>query len=183
MRRALVAFAVSMLTGLVILTPGAAVAKTPDCASVDFMQACTEFVEVDFTDTVLCDFPVEVHVDIRNRYRPFFANDGSGNLASDEFHFRFDATIVNPATGRSFFDGSNFNLRATFLPDGSVEIRETGILHNAVVDDGQRLFHQSGNHSLLQDPAENVIAEAFHGNWESEAAFPGNVCPILAEPR
>ena len=182
MRRTFVFVVASVLAGLALLAPHRAQAKTPDCETVDFQQACTIFAEIDFTDTNLCDFPVEVHVDIRNRYRPFFANDGSGNPTSEEVHLRFDATIVNPATGRSFFDGSNFNQRATFLPDGSVEIRETGILHNAVVDTGQRLFHQSGNHSVLLDPGENVIAEVFHGNWESEAAFPGDVCPILAQP-
>jgi hypothetical protein len=58
----------------------------------------------------------------------------------------------------------------------------TGIIRNAVVDDGQRLFRQSGNHSVLLDPAGNVLAEVFHGHWDSEAAFPGDVCPILAEP-
>lgn len=95
----------------------------------------------------------------------------------------FNATIVNPATGRSFFDGSNFNERAVFLPDGSVVIRRTGIFHNAVVDDGQRLFHQSGQDSVLFDADDQVVDEIFHGRWDDEAAFPGNVCPILAVPR
>jgi hypothetical protein len=171
--------AASALAGFALVSPGGAAAKTPDCFDVDFEQACFSPVDSDFTDTVLCDFPVDVHVSGSIRYRPFFAG---GDLSSEEFHFLYRATIVNPATGRSFVDGSNFNQRATFLPDGSVEIRETGIQHNAQVDDGRRLFHQSGNHSVLIDPDDQTISEVFHGNWQSEAAFPGQVCPILAQP-
>jgi hypothetical protein len=51
------------------------------------------------------------------------------------------------------------------------------------VDDGQRLFHQSGQDSALIDPDGNLVQEIFHGRWDSEAAFPGEVSPILATPR
>ena len=173
--------AASALAGFALVSPGGAAAKTPDCFDVDFAQACFSPLDSDFTDTVLCDFPVDVNVSGSLRYRPFFT--ASGDLASEETHFLFRATIVNPATGRSFNDNSDFNRRATFLPDGSVEIRDTGIQHNARVDDGRRLFHQSGNHSVLIGPDEQTVSEVFNGNWQSEAAFPGQVCPILAQPR
>jgi hypothetical protein len=184
MRRALLVFAASLLAGLVLLTPSRAAAAPPipDCFEVDFAHACYSPLDLDFIDEELCDFPVAVHVSGWIRYRPFFAKDGSGDLVSDESHMHFRATIVNPATGRSFRDGSDFNARATVLPDGSVLIRETGILHNAVTDDRQRLFHQSGNHTMLIGPDDELIDEVFHGNWESGAAFPGKVCPILATP-
>lgn len=183
MLRRFALLAASLLTGAVLASPGPAAAATPDCFAIDFQQACFSAFEDNFVDTVLCPFPVDVHVDGSIRYRPFLANDGSGDLTSEETHTVFRATIVNPATGRSFFDPSNFNTRATFLPDGSVEIRETGIRHNAVVDDGQRLLHQSGNHSVLIDPNDQTVGESFRGRWESEPAFPGKVCPILAVPR
>jgi hypothetical protein len=182
MRRSFVVLAASMVFGLVFLAPGRASAAMPDCEAVDFQQTCVTPVDLDFTDTVLCDFPVQVHVSGWIRYRPFFANDGSGNLTSEEAHFRFRATIVNPATGRSFTDIGFFNERATFLPDGSVTIRDTGIVHNVRVDDGRRLFHQSGNHSVLVGPDGELIDEVFHGNFQSEPAFPGKICPILAQP-
>src|SRR6476469_6154970 len=157
MLRRFAVLAASLFSGLVLITPGgAAAAPQPDCFDVDFGQACSSHFEDNFVDTVLCDFPVTVHVDGSIRYRPFPATDGSGNLTAEEQHIVSRATITTPATGRSFFDGSDFNTRATFLPDGSVAIRETGIRHNAVVDDGQRLLHQSGNHSALIDPDDQV---------------------------
>jgi hypothetical protein len=184
MRRRLAHIAVSLLTALGLASPGpAAAAPAPDCFETDFAQACFSSFHDQFVDEVLCDFPVDVDVVGSVRYRPFFAHDGSGDLASEARHIVFNATIVNPATGRSFFDGSNFYDRATFLPDGSVEIQTTGILHNAQVDDGQRLFHQSGRHSVLVDASDQVTEETFRGRWDSEPAFPGKVCPILATPR
>jgi hypothetical protein len=180
MRRALVFLIASALVGVVLLSPARALASTPDCFAVDFEQACVYQVDQDFTDTVLCPFPVQVHVGGWVRFRPFFATDGGGG---DETHSHFLATIVNPATGRSFSDGGgNVNQRVTELPDGNLEIRQTGIFHNAVTDDGQRLFHQSGNHSFLVGLDGELISEVFHGLWQSEAAFPGEVCPILAQP-
>ena len=62
-------------------------------------------------------------------------------------------------------------------------VRQTGILHNAVVDDGRRLFHQSGQHAELRDADDQLVDEIFRGRWDSEPAFPGDVCPILAVPR
>jgi hypothetical protein len=52
------------------------------------------------------------------------------------------------------------------------------------MDDGHLLFHQAGTHSALLDADEQVIpgTEAFHGNFEREAAFPAKVCPLLAQP-
>jgi hypothetical protein len=183
MRSTRVLVAATMLVGAMLLAPARAYAAIPDCDAVDFQEACIIHVDLDFTDTVLCDFPVQVHVGGWVRYRPFFATDGSGNLASEEWHFHYLATIVNPATGRSFSDGSgNVNERVTHLADGTLEIRDTGIFHNAVTDDGQRLFHQSGNHSFVLGPDDELISEVFHGLWQSEEAFPGKVCPILAQP-
>ena len=184
MRRRPALIAASLLTALVLAWPGpAAAAPAPDCFDTDFAQACFSSFHDVFVDDVLCDFPVDVDVVGSIRYRPYFAHDGSGDLASETSHLVFNATIVNPTTGRSFFDGSNFTDRATFLPDGSVEIRSTGIFHNARVDDGQRLLHQSGNHSVLIDSSDQVVEETFRGRWDSEPAFPGKVCPILATPR
>lgn len=184
MRRRLALLAASSLTGLVLVSPGpAAATPPPDCFAVDFAQACYSSFHDVFVDDVLCSFPVDVDVLGSVRYRPLFAPDGTGDLTSEERHVVFNATIVNPATGRSFFDGSNFNESATFLPDGSVRIRRTGIFHNAVVDDGRRLFHQSGHQSVLIDADDQVVGETFRGRWDSEPAFPGEVCPILAVPR
>ena len=183
MRRRLALLAASSLSGLALAAPAPAAPAAPDCFATDFATACFSSFHDVFVDDVLCSFPVDVDVVGSIRYRPFFAKDGSGDLTSEETHIVFNATIVNPATGRSFFDGSNFSVRATFLSDGAVVIRRTGIFHNAVVDDGRRLFHQSGQDSVLIDANDQVVDEIFHGRWDSEPAFPGNVCPILAVPR
>ena len=176
--------AASLVTALALASPGpAAAAPAPDCFETDFAQACSSSIHDVFVDDVLCDFPVDVEVVGSIRYHPYFAHDGSGELASEASRVVFDATIVNPATGRSFADRSSFTNRATFLPDGSVELRRTGIFHNARVDDGQRLLHQSGRQSVLIDPSDQVVEETFRGRWDSEPAFPGEVCPILAVPR
>jgi hypothetical protein len=182
MRRRLALLAASSLTGLVLAAPGpAAAAPAPDCFQTDFSQACySEFHDV-FVDDVLCSFPVDVDVVGSIRYRPFLSQDGV--LTREQQHTVFNATIVNPATGRSFTDGSNFNTRVTHLPDGVVEIRDTGVLHNARVDNGARLFHQSGQHSVIVDADDQLVDEMFHGRWDSEPAFPGKVCPILGVPR
>jgi hypothetical protein len=87
-----------------------------------------------------------------------------------------------PAPAASAAPAGNVNERATRPPDGTLEIRDTGIFHNAVTDDGQRLFHQSGNHSFVLGPDDELISEVFHGLWQSEEAFPGKVCPILPHP-
>ena len=182
MRRRIALLAVTSLTGLVLAAPAPAAPNEPDCFATDFATACFSSFHDVFVNDVLCSFPVDVDVVGSIRYRPFFANDGSGDLTSDEAHIVFNATIVNPATGRSFFDGSNFTERAVILPDGSLVIRRTGIRHNAVVDDGRRLFHQSGQDTELRDANDQLVDEIFHGRWDSEAAFPGDVCPILAVP-
>lgn len=182
MRKSFLLLAAAVLTGLVLLSPAQASAALPDCNAVDFQQACSFTGNDDFTDTALCDFPVEVHATSRARYRPFFATDGSGNLASETYHVDSRATIVNAATGRFFTDGGVVNRHRTFLPGGLVRLRETGVFHNARMDDGQRLFHQSGEHLALLAPDGHVIHEVFHGHFESEAAFPGKVCPLLAQP-
>jgi hypothetical protein len=181
MRRRLALLAASSLTGLALVSPGPSVAATPDCFATDFAGPCFSTFHDVFTDDVLCSFPVGVDVVGSIRYRPFFAKNGE--LTREESHTVFNATIVNPATGRSFFDPSNFNEQVTYLPGGFVEIRQTGVRHNARVDDGQRLFHQSGQNSVLIDADDNLVEEIFHGRWDSEAAFPGDVCPILATPR
>jgi hypothetical protein len=179
MRRRLALLAASSLTGLVLVSPGpAAATPPPDCFATDFAQACySEFHDV-FVDDVLCSFPVDVDVVGSIRYRPFVSQDGV--LVRENQHIVFNATIVNPANGRSFTDGSNFDERVTYLPGGFVEIRDTGIRHNARVDDGQRLFHQSGQHSVVVDADDQLVDEMYHGRWDSEPAFPGKVCPILA---
>lgn len=176
--------AAATLAGLVLLLPAPASAATPNCLDVDFQQACIFSGQDDFTDTVLCDFPVQVHATQETRYRPVFATDSSGNLARETFFVRSRATIVNEATGRFFTDGSNITRRRTFLPDGTIELLETGLFHNVQMDNGQLLFHQSGTHSALLDADEQLIpgTEVFHGNFEPEAAFPAKVCPLLAQP-
>ena len=174
--------AAAALAGLVLLLPAPASAATPDCFAVDFAQACLKSDDQQFTDTVLCGFPVEVTVTGSTRYRPFFGNDGTGAPVREELHVQDRATIVNTATGRSFMDGGDFTDHVTYLPDGSVEFRLTGLIHNAQVDTGQRLLHQSGYHSILFGADGQLVDEVFHGDFQSEAAFPGKVCPILAQP-
>ena len=185
MRRALVLLAALMLIGLALLSPARASASTPDCFSVDFQQTCVLPADDDFTTTGLCAFPVEVHVRGYTRFRFVFANDGTNNLVSRTLQSHQRATIVNPVTGRFFTDGSDFTAHETFLPDGSFEARSTGLFHNARMDDGRLLFHQSGSHSALVSPDDETIpgTDVFRGNFESEAAFPGTVCPLLAQAR
>jgi hypothetical protein len=170
------------VAGLALLLAAPASAATPNCFDVDFEEQCQLSREFTFTDRVLCDFPVEVSVTQSLRFRPVFAKDGSGDLISQVAHIRDRATIINTATGRSFTDIDNFTERITYLPDGSVLVRTTGLLHNARVDTGERLFHQSGNHSMLFGADGELLDEVFHGRFDSEAAFPGDVCPILAQP-
>ena len=138
--------------------------------------------EFDFTDTGLCAFPVDVLGTVDNRYRPFVATDGSGDLAREITHYRFRVTISNPATGRSFDGEADFQQRAVFLPDGIVQLHDTGLQQNVRIDDSRQVvFHQAGNHGVLLGPDDDVLEETFHGNWPSDQA--GVVCPILAQPR
>jgi len=168
------------LLGVVLLLPAPASAATPDCFDVDFGVACATTSEFTFTDDALCAFPVDVSVIQGIRYRPVL--DRSGELSGEVAHIGTRATIVNPATDRSFTDNTAFTAHTTFLADGSELTRTTGILHNAQVDTGERLFHQSGRHVVLLDPEGEVVGELFNGNFQSEAAFPGDVCPLLAQP-
>jgi hypothetical protein len=161
--------------------PSGANAQMPDCGSVDFQQACVIAFTFDFTDTGLCAFPVDVHVSVDNRYRPFFATDGNGDPVREITHYRFRATVSNPATGRSFNDESDFQQRAEFLPDGTVQLHDTGLQHNVRIDDSRTVvFHQAGNHGVLLDSNDDMLDESFHGTWPSDQA--GLVCPILAQP-
>jgi hypothetical protein len=175
--------AATTLAGLVLLLPAPASAAAPDCFAVDFQQPCRLSGEDAFTDTGLCGFPVEVTVTQTAEYEPSFANDGSGRLTRETDHVLSSATIVNPATGRSFTDSGATSDRATYLPDGSVELRTTGVLHNAQVDTGQRLFHQAGYHSVLIGADGQLLNDVVHGNFfESDSEFAAEVCPILAQP-
>jgi hypothetical protein len=175
--------AAATLAGLVLILPAPASAAAPDCFAVDFQRPCRLSGGDTFTDSGLCGFPVEVTVSQTAEYQPFFAKDGSGRLTRETNHVLTSATIVNPATGRSFTDGGATSDRATYLPDGSVEIRTTGVLHNARVDTGQLLFHQSGFHSVLIGADGELLGEVIHGNFfESDAEFAAEVCPILAQP-
>jgi hypothetical protein len=181
--RAFALLAAATLAGLVLILPAPASAAAPDCFAVDFQQPCRLSGADAFTDTGLCAFPVEVTVSQTAEYQPFFATDGSGQLTRETDHVLTSATIVNPATGRSFTDGGQTSDRATYLPDGSVEIRTTGILHNARVDTGQLLFHQAGYHSVLIGADGQLLSQVFHGNFfESGSEFAAEVCPILAQP-
>lgn len=168
MRLALLA--ATSLAGLALLPGAASAAPKPDCFETDFAGPCFSTFHDVFVDDVLCSFPVDVDVVGSIRHRP------------DADHIVFHATIVNPATGRSFVDPSNFTQHFTDLPDGSVVIRTTGVLHNARVDTGQRLFHQSGQHYELVSAGDELVEEYFHGRWDPEDAFPGEVCPMLAAP-
>lgn len=180
---ALALLTAATLAGLVLLVPAPASAAAPDCFAVDFQQPCRLSGQDAFTDTGLCGFPVEVTVSQTAEYEPFFAKDGSGQLTRETDHVLTSATIVNPATGRSFTDGGATSDRATYLPDGSVELRTTGVLRNARVDTGQLLFHQSGYHSVLIGADGQLLNEIVHGNFfESDPEFAAEVCPILAQP-
>jgi hypothetical protein len=175
--------AAATLAGLVLLLPAPASAAAPDCFAVNWQQPCRVSGADFFTDTGLCGFPVEVTVSQTGEYEPFFAKDGSGQLTRETDHVLTSATIVNPATGRSFTDGGQTSDRATYLPDGSVELRRTGIWHNARIDTGQLLFHQAGYRSILIGADGLLLNEILHGNFfESEAEFAAEVCPILAQP-
>jgi hypothetical protein len=171
------------VVGMLLVLPARASAALPDCFSVDFQQTCVNSEDADFTDTGLCGFPVEVHVVGYARFRFVFANDGTDTLVSRTIQHHERATIVNPVTGRFFTDRSDWTGHETFLPDDSFEARSTGLFHDARMDDGQLLFHQSGNHSALVSPEDETIpgTDVFRGNFQSEAAFPGTVCPLLAQ--
>jgi hypothetical protein len=180
---ALALLAAATLAGLVLLLPAPASAAAPDCFAVNWQQPCRVSGADFFTDTGLCGFPVEVTVSQTGEYEPFFAKDGSGQLTRETDHVLTSATIVNPATGRSFTDGGQTSDRATYLPDGSVELRRTGIWHNARIDTGQLLFHQAGYRSILIGADGLLLNEILHGNFfESDAEFAAEVCPILAQP-
>jgi hypothetical protein len=180
---ALALLAAATLAGLVLLLPAPASAAAPDCFAVNWQQPCRVSGADFFTDTGLCGFPVEVTVSQTGEYEPFFAKDGSGQLTRETDHVLTSATIVNPATGRSFTDGGQTSDRATYLPDGSVEFRRTGVWHNARIDTGQLLFHQAGYRSILIGADGLLLNEILHGNFfESDAEFAAEVCPILAQP-
>jgi hypothetical protein len=181
MPRKLIAL-IGVATAALVATgaPAGASEQTPDCYAVAWQQPCIAPVDGQFTDTFMCDFPVHVTMSGWIRYRPFF--DDAGNLTRDENHALYRTTIVNPATGRSFTDRTDANVHARYLPDGSIELRGTGLFYNARVDDGQRLLHQSGNYSVLLGPDGQPSNERYHGNFQSDAGFPGTACPILAQP-
>jgi hypothetical protein len=182
-RSGLVLFAAATLAGLVLLLPTPASAATPDCDAVGFQEACRITQDFSFTDTQLCDaFPVEVTVSRAGMYRPVFAADGSGALTSATAEIRTLATIVNPVTGRSFTDRAALTERKTYLPDGSLGIRWTGIQHHNRMDTGEWLLHQSGNYSVLLGADDEFISDVSHGNFQSDATFGDEVCPLLAQP-
>jgi hypothetical protein len=182
-RSTFVLLAAATLAGLVLILPAPASAATPDCNAVDFQEACRITQDFSFTDTQLCDaFPVEVTVSSAGMYRPVFAADGSGALTSATGEIRTLATILNPATGRSFTDRNTTTERKTYLPDGSLQIRWTGTLHHIRMDTGERLLHQSGNYSVLLTPDDEFISDASHGHFPSDATFGDEVCPLLAQP-
>jgi hypothetical protein len=182
-RGAFVLLAAATLAALVLLLPAPASAAAPDCFAVNWQQPCHVSGADAFTDSGLCGFPVEVTVWQSGEYQPLFAKDGSGQLTRETDHIITSATIVNPATGRSFTDGGETSDRATYLPDGSVEFRRTGVWHNARIDTGQLLFHQAGFRSILISADGLLVDEALHGDFfESEAEFAAEVCRILAQP-
>src|SRR5215212_10222672 len=76
------------LAGLVLLLPAPASAATPDCFDVDFQQACVFSGQDDFTDSGLCDFPVQVHATQVFFFRDAAATESSGNLARETFFVR-----------------------------------------------------------------------------------------------
>lgn len=169
----------SAMAAAALVSPAAASATVPDCFEVDFARACAFSADVDFTDAGLCAFPVAVHVTGTIRYRPFFSDD-TAQPARERFHFRTRARVTNPGTGRFFTDRDNYTRTRILLPDDSVVQRDAGLFHDARIDSGRRLFHQSGEHLALLDPDGEVIREVFHGRFDSEAEFPGRVCPLLA---
>jgi hypothetical protein len=184
-RSGFVLLAAATLAGLALLLPAAAPAATPNCDDVNRQEACRIAIELSFTDTNLCAFPVDVTVAISGNYRPQFATDGSGNLTSEAGNIRNRATIINPATGRSFTDGSSYLETKTYRPDGSLaEIRYNGIRHNVRLDTGERLFHQSGIDLVFFGPdgEDDFLYEITHGNFQPEDAFLGAICPHLAQP-
>ena len=60
--------------------------------------------------------------------------------------------------------------------------RWTGILHHVRMDTGEWLLHQSGNYSVLLGPDDEFISDVSHGNFQSDATFGDEVCPLLAQP-
>jgi hypothetical protein len=175
--------AAATLAGLVLLLPAAASAAMPNCDDVNRQEACRISVELSFTDTNLCEFPVDVSVATSGTYRPQFATDGSGNLTSEAANIRTRATIINPATGRFFTDGGASLETKTYRPDGSLaEVRFTGLLHNVRLDTGERLFHQSGINFVFFGPDGDFLYDITHGNFQSEDAFLSAICPLLAQP-
>jgi hypothetical protein len=170
----------SASAGAMLLSPATASASVPDCFEVDFAEACAFSADADFTDAGLCAFPVEVHVTGAIRYRPFFSGDSTGEPLRERFHYRTRAKVTNLATGRFFTDGDDYSRSRIRLSDDSVIQRDIGLFHDARMDDGRRLFHQSGEHLALLDANDEAISEVFHGRFDSEAAFPGKVCPLLA---
>jgi hypothetical protein len=182
-RSAFVLLAAATLAGLTLLLPAPASAAMPNCDDVNRQEACRISIDLSFTDTNLCAFPVDVTVAISGTYRPQFATDGSGNLSSEAANIRNRATIINPATGRSFTDMGSYLETKIYRADGSLaEIRFTGILHNVQLDTGERLFHQSGNDLAVFDPNGDFLYDITYGNFQPENAFFGAICPLLAQP-
>ena len=155
MRRRPALIAASLLTTLVLASPGpAAAAPAPDCFDTDFAQACFSSFHDVFVDDVLCDFPVDVDVVGSIRYRPYFARGGSGDLASEMSHTastrrssiprRADPSSTGAAspTGRPSFQMAP-SKSATLLPASSARARQW--------NNSQRLLLQCRDHSMLVD--------------------------------
>jgi hypothetical protein len=134
-------------------------------------------VDVSFTDTELCGFELNGHIEGTFHVTDFF--DANGTLVKEISAGPTFFTITNPANGKTATTTSSFAQIITFNPDGSINtVTQSGLILN---------FHMRGVGTIAMDvgtvrfDAEGNILFVHGPHQFLEGDFAG-FCNALADP-
>jgi hypothetical protein len=159
--------------------PSTAVSAKPECppdAPPTFN--CVIAINDDFVDSKLCTFDIHIVAVGKVGYAP--RHDRDGNLIGEAFTPNIKITLTNEANGRFLTDRDVGLDKATFNPDGSIDILSTGIHFKVRAGDGGMIFRRIGLQIIHIDSAGNETVEIKGGNFDPEEEFQGLVCGYLA---
>jgi hypothetical protein len=140
----------------------------------------TILVDVTFTDTEVCDFPVTTHIEGRIKFTTHF--DQAGNLTFDSAMPSLRFTVTNPETGKAVRDADVGLDKFTPTPDGGGIVLSTGIHSRILPEHGAPIFTQIGLQLVIVNPDGTEEIQVIGGNFDPEENFPGVVCEYLADP-
>lgn len=141
----------------------------------------TVVVDETFTDTGLCSFPVDVHIEGRIKFVTHF--DQEGNIVFDSATPSFRFTVTNPETGKSFRDADVGLDKFTPLPEGGGVVLSTGIHFRVVpVGGGAPIFMRVGLQLIIVAPDGSDELEVIGGNFDPIEDFEQVACEYLADP-